>query len=63
MFTDAVEFGDKCFEVAHVAVGGVYNGVVGYVVAKVRHGRLVDGGQPDGFHADIREVVSLLRDS
>ena len=38
-------------------------GVVGDVVAEVRHGRWVDRRQPQAIHAEPLEVVQLRRDA
>ena len=44
-------------EVSHGAKQRVNGREVGHVVAKVNHGGLIHGTEPDGLHAQLPEVV------
>ena len=51
------------FEVVHGAEYRVDVSVAGNIVAEVRHGGLVDWGQPEGLNTNLHQMIQSVCDS
>ncbi len=58
-----VGVGQQVVEVGERAEDGVHVAVVAHVVAEVRHRRAEERREPDGVHAEPRQVVEMAPDS
>ena len=56
-----VSFAQKALKIAQRAIGGMNLGVIGDIVTIVAQRRRTEGQQPDRRHAQVLEVVQLLR--
>ena len=57
----AMRLGEQAIEIRHGAEDGIDAAVIGHVIAEIRHGRRIDGRNPDRVHAQLHQVVERVR--